>query len=66
MPHESTVDHNVEYDNVAESPMATRNLPPKLDHEMKEKHADLPSQQMARSTEITHTHDEDDDDESDD
>ena len=62
MPHESTVDHSMEYNAVGESPMATREVPSDLDHQLKEKYAQLPSQQMARSTEITHTHDEDDSD----
>lgn len=55
MPHESTVDHNLEYNLVTDSPMATRNIPP----DFKQKFSQLPSQKMARSTEITHTHDED-------
>ena len=58
MPHESTLDrNNMDYNVITDSPMATRSIP----HEVKDKHLVLPSQQMIRSSEITHTHDEDDD-----
>uniref|UniRef100_H2Z2V6 5'-nucleotidase, cytosolic II, like 1 n=1 Tax=Ciona savignyi TaxID=51511 RepID=H2Z2V6_CIOSA len=56
MPHESTVDHDSEYDITEESPMASRNNHSILSTKLEE----MPSQQMCRSTEITHTHDEDD------
>lgn len=62
MPHESTLDRaNMEYNVVTDSPMATRNISIGFDQEVKEKFSNLPSQQMIRSSEITHTHDEDDD-----
>ena len=61
MPHESTLDRsNMEYNVVTDSPMATRSASLGLDPGMKEKLSKLPSQQMIRSSEITHTHDEDD------
>ncbi|CAK8689038.1 unnamed protein product [Clavelina lepadiformis] len=59
MPHESTVDHNTEYNPNEESPMANRNLATP-EHHFEGKLHRMPSQQMARSTEITHTHDDDD------
>ncbi|XP_018668625.2 cytosolic purine 5'-nucleotidase isoform X2 [Ciona intestinalis] len=58
MPHESTVDHDSQYDITEESPMASRNINSNNIEHLKLE--ELPSHQMCRSTEITHTHDDDD------